>query len=338
MSETLRFNKGQWSESTERNFRRPTLAVTVVSSNEALLIPCLDTLLKYRPAEEACDFCIHVMWNGPARGLAPLSPELVKHYPGVRMYESAVSGFPPNQNLLLGRITAEYYLVINDDMLFLPGSLDKPLAYMQLPEAAHIGMLTIRLLNRDGSLQPSTYSFSGLLRTVLSVSSLRELIPMNGAMVRFAKLLGLGTGKSRFWEHDKTIEIESCRGAYMLVRRQALQEAGLWDVKGGEETEWHMRFAQNGWKIVFYHEAEVVHLGSMTISQDPESMLLNLRSFLNIYYKHRAGWRYALIRFCFLVIYVYKFVGGVLSGSKTHRKLCQKGVAMILRWPDEGQT
>ncbi len=338
MNDTLQFNNDPRAESADRNFRRPTLAVTVVSSNEALLIPCLDTLLQYRPPEETCEFCIYVVWNGSARGLPSLSPELLKRYPGVRMYESSVSGFPPNQNLLLGRITADYYLVINDDMIFLPGSLDKPLAYMRRPEASRIGMLTIRLLNRDGSLQPSTYNFAGLFRTILSVSGLRGLVPMNPAMVRFAKYLGLGNGKSRYWEHDKTVNIDSCRGAYMLVRHQALQETGLWDVKGGEETEWHMRFHQHGWKIVFYHDAEVVHLGSMTISQDPESELLNLRSFLNIYEKHHAGWRYWLIRFCFLVTYVLKWIAGMLSGAKNHRKLSRKGVVMILRWHHEGKA
>jgi GT2 family glycosyltransferase len=313
--------------------RRPVLAVTVVSSNEKLLIPCLDSLLRYRPGD--CEFHVHVAWNGPSRGLAPLSPELVKRYPGVEMIESTVSGFPFNQNLLLSRVRADYYLVINDDLIFLPGSVEKPLAYMQRPESSRIGMLTVRLLNADGSLQPSTYSFAGLFRTVLSVSGLRSLIPLSPKLFRLAHVLGLGRGKSQYWSHTETVEVDSSRGAYLLVRDEALREAGLWDVKGGEETEWQMRFHAHRWKIVFYHEAEVIHLGSMTVSSDPEAELTNLRSFMNIYYKHLAQWRYVFVRFCFLLTYVTKYVVATLRGSTIGRKVARKGVAIVRRWPKE---
>jgi hypothetical protein len=237
--------------------------------------------------------------------------------------------------MLLERVTADYYLVINDDLLFRPGSIEKPLAYMQREESRQVGMLTVRLLNADGSLQPSTYRFAGLFRTILSVSGLRRLIPVSPKLFRVAGLLGMGKGKSQYWSHDRTVEVDSCRGAYMLVRHDALRDVGLWDVKGGEETEWHMRFRQRGWKIVFFHEAEVVHLGSMTVSKDPAVELINVRSFLNIYHKHMPGWRYSTIRAVFWLTYAGKFAGALVRGQPERRDVARRGLAMIANWPRE---
>ena len=315
--------------------RRLRLAATIVSSDEKLLVPCLDTLLKYRPMD--CDFKIYVAWNAPSRGLPRLAPELALRYPDVEMIESFTPGYPFNQNLLLNQADADYYLVLNDDLIFLPGSIDKPLNFMARPDNARIGLLTIRLLNADGSLQPSTYSFAGLLRTVWSVSNLRNVIPLSAHLNRVAASIGLGRGRSRYWSHEETVEIESCRGAYMLVRDDALRQVGVFDLEGGHETEWHVRFHQRGWKIVFYHEAEVIHLGSMTVSRDPEKDLLNLESFLNIYYKHMPGWRYVLMRASFFVTYLARYLGAALWRDVTSRRIARKGMSMVVRWPQRAE-
>ncbi|MBY0496022.1 MAG: hypothetical protein K2Y23_17580 [Cyanobacteria bacterium] len=251
--------------------------------------------------------------------------------------ESFTSGFPFNQNMLLERAEADYYLLLNDDLIFLEGSVDRPLAFMLRPENKDVGMVTVKLLNADGSLQPSTYAFAGLFRTILSVSKLRELLPLDPNLFGFFSALGLGHGRSRYWSHEETVEIESCRGAYMLVRKDALRNVGGLDLRGGHETEWHMRFRQLGWKIVFFHEAEVVHLGSRTVSMDPEKDLLNLESHLNIYYKYKNGWRYASARSAFLVIYFIKYLGAAIRRERVARRVAWKGVRMIWNWPGEAR-
>jgi GT2 family glycosyltransferase len=36
-------------------------------------------------------------------------------------------------------------------------------------------------------------------------------------------------------------------------------------IVGGEETEWHRRFQENGWKVVYVADASVIHYGSQTV-------------------------------------------------------------------------
>jgi len=251
------------------------------------------------------------------------------------MTESFTSGFAPNQNMLLNQVVADYYLMVNDDIIFLPGSVEKPLKYLERAENSDVGMLAIRLLNADGTLQPSTYSFPGILRVVLALSGIRSLLPLSRKFFGLAGLMGLGAGKSRYWPHAETVEVETFRGSYMLVRGTAVEEVGLMDVRGGEETEWHIRFWRKGWKIIFFSEAEVIHLGSMTVSKDTERDLIYLRAVLNIYSKHMQRWRYVLLRLCCLLIYIAKYTVARLRLVSTARNVSRKALRLIVQWPQE---
>jgi GT2 family glycosyltransferase len=120
----------------------------------------------------------------------------------------------------------------------------------------------------------------------------------------------------------------------MVVRHEALREVGLMDLMGGEETEWHIRFREKGWKVVFHHEAEVIHLGSATVSKDPYRDLIELRGALNIYYKHMPPWRYALLRACCFLIYVGKYLAASLRWTSTAQDVARKALRLIIRWPN----
>jgi GT2 family glycosyltransferase len=121
----------------------------------------------------------------------------------------------------------------------------------------------------------------------------------------------------------------------MFVRGTALQEVGLLDLKGGEETEWHLRFRQRGWKTVFYHEAEVIHLKSMTVSTDPAAELINLRSFLNIYHKHEVPWRYQVFRLSCVAIYGLKYALARISQRHAIAEVARRGITLSYRWPKD---
>ena len=61
---------------------------------------------------------------------------------------------------------------------------------------------------------------------------------------------------------DHPVEVEAISGALMLVRREAIEDVGLWDegyFLHCEDFDWCMRFRQKGWKILFVHDAPVVH-------------------------------------------------------------------------------
>ncbi len=61
---------------------------------------------------------------------------------------------------------------------------------------------------------------------------------------------------------DQPIEVEAISGACMLVKREAIEDVGLWDegyFLHCEDLDWCMRFRQRGWKIMFVPNAKIVH-------------------------------------------------------------------------------
>ncbi len=58
------------------------------------------------------------------------------------------------------------------------------------------------------------------------------------------------------------IEVEATSGAFMLVRRTAVEEVGMLDegyFMHCEDLDWCWRFRQAGWKVLFVPQARVVH-------------------------------------------------------------------------------
>jgi len=61
---------------------------------------------------------------------------------------------------------------------------------------------------------------------------------------------------------DHPIEVEAISGACMLVKREAVDDVGLWDegyFLHCEDLDWCMRFRQKGWKIMFVPDARIYH-------------------------------------------------------------------------------
>lgn len=59
------------------------------------------------------------------------------------------------------------------------------------------------------------------------------------------------------------IDVEAISGACMLVKREAIDDVGLWDEDyflHCEDLDWCMRFRQKGWEILFVPDAKIVHV------------------------------------------------------------------------------
>jgi GT2 family glycosyltransferase len=71
---------------------------------------------------------------------------------------------------------------------------------------------------------------------------------------------------------SQPIEVEAISGACMLVRREALNDVGLWDegyFLHCEDLDWCMRFRQKAWKIMFVPDAVISHAKGVSSSARP---------------------------------------------------------------------
>ncbi|MCO6450527.1 MAG: glycosyltransferase family 2 protein [Caldilineales bacterium] len=145
-----------------------------------------------------------------------------------------------------------YALLLNPDTELPPAALEQMVALMDArPE---LGAAGPKLVLPDGSLDkacrrafPSPNSF--IYRGV----GLSKLFPNSE---RFAQY------NLTFLPEDEEAEVDSVVGAFMLVRREAIEQAGLLDeayFMHGEDLDWAFRIKQAGWKVWYYPKVQVLH-------------------------------------------------------------------------------
>ena len=175
------------------------------------------------------------------------------------IFNSRNVGFGRANNQALPLLTGRYVLLLNTDAFVSPDTLTKTVAYMDAhPDA---GILGVRLIGRDGVLQPSCRYFPTPWNVFLHRSGLRRFFPR----VRMVDDMA--------WDHASVRECDWVPGCYYLVRRELIAEVGLFDPRYFlycEEVD-HCRTAKRrGWRVVYFPDVEVVHLGGESAKSEGE--------------------------------------------------------------------
>lgn len=155
-------------------------------------------------------------------------------------------GFAAANNQAFEVMSGQYAVLVNTDVMLLPGAMDALHEFMEShPEG---GMACGQLLNPDGSKQNSHAGFPSLGTLLVNESLLKWLFPR-----KFP---------SKYHPNDQPIEVDSCIGACMIIRREAMDQAGFFDERYFfffEETDWARRFRDFGWGIYFIPDARMIH-------------------------------------------------------------------------------
>jgi N-acetylglucosaminyl-diphospho-decaprenol L-rhamnosyltransferase len=177
--------------------------------------------------------------------------------------------------------SGHHLLVMNADAWPLPHAVERMVEFAEdMPSAGLIGP---RLLNPDGTVQPSVRGFPTLWRLATEYLFLRRLAPRSRALNAF-----YGSG----FDHRSRREAEFVVGAVMLLRRQMLEEIGAFDTSFfmfNEEIDLCYRANKAGWSVVFWPGAEFVHIGgASTGAVWPQMYHEQLRSHLRFLAKHHG--------------------------------------------------
>jgi len=137
-----------------------------------------------------------------------------------------------------------------------------------MDEHPEVGILGCRLLNTDGTIQPSNSSFPNLFTEFLRIFQLKRLMPGPGLREkvgeRLSKILG-STLREYFrvyWDSERVREVDWVSGACLLVRRKAIEDVGLLDESFFmyyEDADWCYRMRKGGWKYKSSFFAEITH-------------------------------------------------------------------------------
>ena len=234
------------------------LGIVIVNYNTREdLARCLDSLA----ASEGRDrHAVVVVDNGSQDG----SVEMVREgYPWVRLLVSERNGGYAYANNLglcslgyaqdVSASLPRYALLLNPDTILPPDALQTMVAYMDAhPE---VGVSGPRLVRRDGSLDRACRrGFPTPRVSFYHLVGLARLFPHSPRFGRY--------NMTYLDEHVET-EVDAVVGAFMLMRSEALEQAGLLDetfFMYGEDLDLCYRIKQHGWRIRYYPEVTVLHV------------------------------------------------------------------------------
>lgn len=212
------------------------------------------------------------------------SAEMVeREFPGVMLIRSPRNGgFSHGNNQGLRLAAGRYVMLLNPDTVLPPDALPVLVSFMdQTPEA---GVCGPRLVRADGTLDLACRrSFPTPEVSLYRLLGLSKLFPKSPRFARY---------NLTFLDEHKSAEVDAVVGACMIVRAEAISQAGLLDEQFfmyGEDLDWAYRIKQLGWKVFYNPAVTVLHYKRESSRQRPVKTIVEFyRAMLVFHRKHFA--------------------------------------------------
>ncbi len=184
------------------------------------------------------------------------------------------NGFAAGNNQALSLATGKYQLLLNSDTIVWENTLESIYNYME--NHADVGACGCRVLLENGELDMACKrSFPNVKNSFFRLFH----IPTNSEDDNY-NLTNL--------PDDEIYEIDCLTGAFMFMRKEALDEVGFLDetfFMYGEDIDLCYRIKKAGWKIIYYGESKLTHLKGASSKKQKSKLIYEFYRAMYIYYK-----------------------------------------------------
>lgn len=224
------------------------LSVVIVNYNvKFFLEQCLKSVFS---SGKDLDMEVFVVDNNSVDGSVEMVAE---KFPDVRLMANEHNlGFSKANNQAIKKASGRYVLLLNPDTVLEDDTLPKVVGFMD--EHPDGGGLGVKMLDGQGNFLPES----------------KRGLPTPG--VAFCKVFGLSAlfPKSRtfgryhlgFLDKDETHRVDVLSGAFMLLRREALDKTGLLDedfFMYGEDIDLSYRITEAGYSNYYFPGTRIIH-------------------------------------------------------------------------------
>ncbi len=161
-------------------------------------------------------------------------------------------GFSKANNQAIKISKGEYVLLLNPDTIVEDDTFQKVIDFMDTHEDA--GGLGVKMIDGKGRFLPE--SKRGLPTPAVAFYKIFGLARL------FPRSKFFGQYHLTYLDKEKTHQVDVLSGAFMLLRRKALDKAGLLDetfFMYGEDIDLSYRLTKAGFKNYYYPEARIIH-------------------------------------------------------------------------------
>lgn len=179
--------------------------------------------------------------------------DVKKTYPEIQLILNKENlGFARANNQGIRKSTGEYILLLNPDTILERDTLAKMVEFMN--KNANVAVATCKVYLPNSELDDASHrGFPTPWRAFCYFTGISALLPkskfLNGYHLGFADL-------------DKPHEIDSCAGAFMMIRREVADQVSLLDEDYfwyGEDLDFCFRIKKANLKVMFYPGTSITH-------------------------------------------------------------------------------
>ena len=176
-----------------------------------------------------------------------------KLFPEVHLIQNDQNlGFSRANNQALEKASGEFVLLLNPDTLLQEDTLQKCWDHMK--SNLNAGAVGVKMLDGSGQFLPeSKRGFPSPMVAFYKAFGLSGLFPRSRIFNRYH----LG-----FLDENEMHEVDVLCGAFMFIRKEALDKAGLLDEQFfmyGEDIDLSRRIQENGYQIHYLPETHIIH-------------------------------------------------------------------------------
>jgi GT2 family glycosyltransferase len=167
---------------------------------------------------------------------------------------SKIEGYAKAYNEAIGMAKGEYILLVNPDIISSKKTLERAIEFMDIHTDS--GGLGVRMVTPQGRFLPE--SNRGLTPSWIS------FFKLTGFAKLFPKSRLLDRNHKDWVEEFQTSEVDFLNGAFMLLRKSALNETGLFDERFfmyGQDIDLSYRMRLAGYKNYYFPKTYIINAG-----------------------------------------------------------------------------
>ncbi len=264
------------------------ITIIIVNWNTRdMLKSCLYSVKKSSYANQ---FEIIVVDNASRDG----SREMIKSlFPGVQIINSGRNiGFAAANNLAIRRSNTQFILFLNPDTVVFQNSISKMVDFLKVN--LKVGAVGCKMMYESGEVQP--------LGLQWFPSPLTELLSF---CLVSTKTINIFKKYLPYKDPNSSGYVKKLYGGCLMVRREILEKVGYFDERFfmyGEDVDLCNRIIQDGWKLFYLCEAEIIHHCGGSSSKTSSMFLTQMKcesvsKLMHKYYGKKGKLLYKLVVF-----------------------------------------
>ncbi|MGE7020672.1 glycosyltransferase family 2 protein [Solibacillus cecembensis] len=197
-------------------------------------------------------------------------------------------GFSRANNQAIEQSTGRYVLLLNSDTIVNENTLNTMLQFMDINQA--IGASGCEVNLPDGSLDKACHrGFPTPSASLYYMLQLSRFFPRNPKFNAY----------HQSYLNMKSIhEIDCLVGAFMLIRREAINEVGMLDEEFfmyGEDIDWCYRIKEAGWKNYYNPTVSIIHYKGASSRKKPFKIVYEFHRAMYLFHKKHFARKYPFI-------------------------------------------